>query len=77
MNQKERVYSHNVRIWNDRLIDELSDEFYDRNEDWVREKVGQFYIWAIQIYYDRDLTKEQAARLIERGHRMFIKNRKN
>jgi hypothetical protein len=60
----------------DYIIMSLSDNFYHIFYRWIFEKNGQFVKWAENIIRNRDLTGEQAAALVQRAHRRYIKKTK-
>jgi hypothetical protein len=56
-------------FWCDKVIDHLSDEFYNLNENWIMEYDGQCNKWLNKLFKSKN--PEQAAKIIERGFGLF------
>lgn len=55
--------------WTEKVGDNLSDAFWEKNEDWFMNDLCTD--WLNKIFYKKDLTIEQAAQLIERAHKLY------
>jgi hypothetical protein len=55
----------------DLVTERISDEFYDKNEDWVMEWDGTFNKWVNKCFYKKSFDVNKTARIIERTHKLY------
>lgn len=61
--------------WCEAVIESISDEFYEKNEDWINKYGEVSNEWFNKIFKRKDyLTPKESAKLIERAHRLYIKS---
>lgn len=58
--------------WIDLVFDNMTDEFFTSQEDWILENYGQCDKWLNKLF-NKAKEPEQAAAIIERAHRRYIK----
>jgi hypothetical protein len=58
----------------DLLGEKISDDFYEKNEDWLLDQNGTGNKWINKLFF-KDFDTTQAAKIIERAHKMFILNK--
>ncbi len=59
--------------WSERVLsNEIGDEFYSQNSDWLEKSDGLCVEW-LNILFDRSESPENAAKIIERAYNLFIK----
>lgn len=58
--------------WADVVLDKMSDDFYNLNEDWLFEYDGQCNKWLNKLF-NKGKEYSEAAQIIERAHSIFIK----
>jgi hypothetical protein len=60
--------------WYDIVLDiYLSNEFYSENEDWLLSSNGQCNKWMNKLFFIKGKSPEEAASIIERTVKIFIK----
>lgn len=60
--------------WCEAVLELLSDEFFEKNEDWVSNCNSTCNKWLNKIYDKKGyLSIQESAKLIERTHKIFIK----
>ena len=52
------------------LIDSLSQDFYNANEDWIDESDGLFNKWMNKLY-NKSIDYKTAAKIIERAFKTY------
>ena len=65
----ERLPDEKIDSYIELLIDQLSDQFYEANEDWILESTiaNNWY----NRFYDLDKTPKFAAEVIERAFKIY------
>jgi hypothetical protein len=61
-------------IWSDAVIDNFSQEFYEKNEDWIYENDGVCNKWMNNLFCSTK-TEVQSAQIIERAFNIYIKEK--
>ena len=60
----------------DTIGNKLSEAFFNANETWVEAYDGQCNKWLNELFDRRDASPEQAAKIIERAHSLYLSPRK-
>lgn len=58
--------------YEDLLGNKLSDIFYNSNENWIEESNGTCEKWINKLF-NRDKSTTEAALIIERAYKLYIK----
>lgn len=61
--------------WAEDLFDCFDDVFYNTNEKWIDEYDGVCNKWLNKLFYDKCVTPKEAAIIIQRAFKIFIKNK--
>ena len=56
--------------WCDIVVESFTDDFFEKNKDWVMEQNGQFERWVNKLI---NREPKQAAQIIERAFRRYVK----
>lgn len=61
----------NFTPWCEMVDNKFTDDFYNRNTDWITTPSGQCNKWLNELY-NRNIEPEKASLLIERAYSIFI-----
>ena len=56
--------------WLDKVIEKLSQEFYDANEDWIMQPQGQCNDWLVKLY-DNYKNPLEASAILQRARQRY------
>ena len=56
-------------IWYEKALEAMSEEFYEKNTDWIDEYDGLCNQWLNKLYYDKE--PEEAGKIVERAFKVY------
>ena len=66
-------YDDGFEDWANKVIEYMSDDFYNKNEDWINKDNGQCNKWLNKIFYNKCKEPKISATIIERSYKLYKK----